>query len=645
MKIKKINRKKIWTLILAMAMVLGLVPQMTIPVQAAGAVTVAPSLTATASAGSTEQSTKITVTVDNGCTLKAQVSSTEILTPNVGDLLPANAFNYASDSNLAYVDNTYKFVGIYEVDSDNKIVKFKQIELKTEEINSASVPTFTTTTNTDGTVTITEVTNQGATLEIPSAIDGKAVIAIGGGAFFNCSNITSLIIPASVKKIEDLFSFHGHTSYSALQTVSFAAGSALETIGNGAFSKCAALKTIIIPDGVKSIGNGAFGGCKMLEKITIPKSVTSIIYGAFYYCTSLESVIFAPDSSVTSIGTSAFGNCEALKEITIPDSVTSIGDGAFDSCKVLKEINFSQKLESIGYMAFSHCGNLSSVIIPASVVSIGTRAFADGIYLTSAYFYGKAPTMLGGVLGGSMVYCTPEHSSTFTRYQDDKNKWLASNIDGNSEIYNLNSSWNPSVPPATKTYTITYNANGGTGSISPQTTNVGKDTTVVTNKFTRTGYTFAGWNTKADGKGTSYTNRLPSQTAETTVTLYAQWTENSLPPVIEKLIIDLPSIGDFKEINIPEFEKIETEYNKLTNDEKLLIDETLHNKYKAIAKLVETMRKAMEKPQVIAPKPTTVPKTGDSTPLEFPITFATLGLAFMALGLYLKGKRKQQSAK
>lgn len=46
-----------------------------------------------------------------------------------------------------------------------------------------------------------------------------------------------------------------------------------------------------------------------------------------------------------------------------------------------------------------------------------------------------------------------------------------------------------------------------------------------TNTFTRTNYTFAGWNTAADGSGTAYANNA-SFTMETDgITLYAQWSE------------------------------------------------------------------------------------------------------------------------
>lgn len=82
---------------------------------------------------------------------------------------------------------------------------------------------------------------------------------------------------------------------------------------------------------------------------------------------------------------------------------------------------------------------------------------------------------------------------------------------------------------SSKTYTLKYDANGGTGTMADES---GKRCdiayTLAPNKFTKTGYTFAGWNTKADGTGDSYADKASVQfeTDESTVTLYAQWTIN-----------------------------------------------------------------------------------------------------------------------
>ena len=49
------------------------------------------------------------------------------------------------------------------------------------------------------------------------------------------------------------------------------------------------------------------------------------------------------------------------------------------------------------------------------------------------------------------------------------------------------------------TYTISYNANGGSGSMSSHTTTYGSSIKIKDNTFTRDGYDFAGWTTKSDG--------------------------------------------------------------------------------------------------------------------------------------------------
>ena len=72
-------------------------------------------------------------------------------------------------------------------------------------------------------------------------------------------------------------------------------------------------------------------------------------------------------------------------------------------------------------------------------------------------------------------------------------------------------------------YTISYNANGGSGAPSSQTKDGGIDLTLSSTVPTRTGYAFAGWNTKADGSGTNYASGA-AFTGNANATLYAQWT-------------------------------------------------------------------------------------------------------------------------
>ena len=81
---------------------------------------------------------------------------------------------------------------------------------------------------------------------------------------------------------------------------------------------------------------------------------------------------------------------------------------------------------------------------------------------------------------------------------------------------------------AVPTYTVTYDGNGADSgkTTDPTAYATGAKATVKENNYTRGGYTFTGWNTKADGSGDSYkTGDWITMTGS--VILYAQWTRNS----------------------------------------------------------------------------------------------------------------------
>lgn len=72
------------------------------------------------------------------------------------------------------------------------------------------------------------------------------------------------------------------------------------------------------------------------------------------------------------------------------------------------------------------------------------------------------------------------------------------------------------------TYKITFKSNGGKGSMSKQSMVKGVSTAISKNKFSKKYYTFAGWKTKANGKGKSYKNKQKIKLTKN-ITLYAQW--------------------------------------------------------------------------------------------------------------------------
>jgi hypothetical protein len=81
---------------------------------------------------------------------------------------------------------------------------------------------------------------------------------------------------------------------------------------------------------------------------------------------------------------------------------------------------------------------------------------------------------------------------------------------------------------ALPSFTVTFNNNGGTGSLTAQTNNVAAALSLFsTGTMANAGYTFMGWNTAANGSGTAYADGA-SYPFTASATLYAQWTVNSV---------------------------------------------------------------------------------------------------------------------
>lgn len=229
-------------------------------------------------------------------------------------------------------------------------------------------------TSSDGNIITPTKTNFGANIVSNTYENGKGIITfddnitvIGESAFTGCAGLTSIIIPETVTIIK-----------------------------RAAFQQCYSLKEIKLPNSVTSIESLAFE-TSGLRNITIPKSVTSIGSNAFMGASALSS-IYIP-ASVTSIEIGAFAGCRALTSITvdennltydsrnncngiiqtstntlllgclntvIPASVTKIGVGAFNGCSLLTNITIPENVTSIEPYSFVGCTSLSVVDIKAT---------------------------------------------------------------------------------------------------------------------------------------------------------------------------------------------------------------------------------------------------------------------------------------
>ena len=201
-----------------------------------------------------------------------------------------------------------------------------------------------------------EVTGKGIAtgdIVIPDKYRGLPVTAIAKKAFFNKSDVTSVLIGKNVR-----------------------------TIGDYAFANCSYITSINLPEGLTYIGESAFASCRLLSsKMVVPEGVTLIPKNAFAYCVSLANVELG--DSITRIEASAFTGCSKLESVKLPEKLEYVGTLAFSGCKSLVSVDFGSSIKEIDNYAFSDLPDLQSVVIPNSVERIGEGAFYRCAMLTN----------------------------------------------------------------------------------------------------------------------------------------------------------------------------------------------------------------------------------------------------------------------
>lgn len=158
------------------------------------------------------------------------------------------------------------------------------------------------------------------------------VIYITDAAFSGEAGLQEIVIPASVVEV-------GRNLWN-------------ETGGGGAFQNCTALTSVVFEgDNLSKINLNTFNGCSTLSSIELPESLEKIEYNAFDDCSALKSIVI-PDK-VTYIGEGAFNYCTGLQEAYIGDGVTEIAAKAFAECTALKTVVIGKSIQRIGDQAFN----------------------------------------------------------------------------------------------------------------------------------------------------------------------------------------------------------------------------------------------------------------------------------------------------
>ncbi len=274
----------------------------------------------------------------------------------------------------------------------------------------------------DGTAVIVNYEGSEPNVTIPDSIDGKTVIAIGGGAFMSNTALQSLKLNKSLETIE-AYAFCACTS---LTQVTF--GKKLWRVGEFAFEETPWLtgKTedfiivgdglllkyqgksadVAVPEEVKHIGP-AFAAHDFLASVEMGPSVQTVGDYAFAYNPSLRRVVLG--ENVVSIGNYAFDGCTYLPAITLPDRVERIGDYAFNECNYLVNVDLGKSLRYIGPYAFKYCSRMAHLRMPVTMEKIAGYAFADCYSLTLVDFAGSQEQFEALGLEGSNALLKDAH--------------------------------------------------------------------------------------------------------------------------------------------------------------------------------------------------------------------------------------------
>ena len=168
---------------------------------------------------------------------------------------------------------------------------------------------------------------------------------------------------------------------------------------------------------------------------------------------------------------------------------------------------------------------------------------SGNITLTASYMEPYTITFdaNGGVVSPDWMYTNPAYKlvnlPTPTRSGYTFDGWFTSGGDKVTLDYvfsgneTITAEWTyipPPPPPPPATYTVSFNANGGTGTPASQTKTNNITLTITQSKPERENFVFLNWNTAANGSGTAYEPGA-AYTANANVTLYAQWSANSIP--------------------------------------------------------------------------------------------------------------------
>ena len=285
----------------------------------------------------------------------------------------------------------------------------------------------------------------------------------------------------------------------ALEELTFTAGSVLTTIGTNAFKHCTELQQMTLPPSLAEIGDEAFMGCSYLGNVIVPGSVKKVGDRAFKNCTGFTAAQI--EYGVESLGEEAFWGDWRISEVDVPSTVTNIGVNAFGGDSSIIRIGLRGDVRKAKDIFSNY------KFIREATVKEGTGEIVDGLFsgfekLRDVRFFGNSPQLEND---GQLLYAmTPGKSNDdagLTTYVEaNSTGW-----DGTPGSHSLPQAW-PLAGGSRRaiaywdvpSYLCQFESNGGTLGVQ-DTYQYSEKPFVLPPEPVQSGYKFAGWWTKPVG--------------------------------------------------------------------------------------------------------------------------------------------------
>lgn len=234
---------------------------------------------------------------------------------------------------------------------------------------------------------------------------------------------------------------------------------------------------------------------------TTTQNTTSITLS----CTDSGSGVVQKTLATTDFTTTANGSVTA---VSAPVKITN-GYSYTVTLKGLRVGTFTVSLKA-GLISDA-AGNSNAVATSGNVTVNGrtyTVTFSKGSNVSAISSTSSSCTTTGSSLTctigtyPTITAATGYSASTWYDSTAKKDTGIASG--GSGSGYAIGQNTTMTAQAKANTYTISYNANGGSGTMASTTATYGSTTTIYANTFTKTGYSFAGWTTNSDGSDDGY---------------------------------------------------------------------------------------------------------------------------------------------